>query len=258
MLTSREFALISALFALFLLFVVRVYAGHWAVALQIVPPREVGSAAPAPVSRPVTRPGPLLAGAPAPAPAPAPAARPTLAPTNEPPPRNTTDERGVVYDEHGVAIWGLIADPAGVHNVPPGRLVRIGGPEGELYEVLLGGKIEKVPESRVGQPSQPAVMSARSPAPAARTRLPPQPAQASPAEAPAARPTLAPTDEPPPRNTTDERGVVYDEHGVAVWGLIADPDGVHNVPPGRLVRIGGPEGELYKVLLGGKIERIPE
>lgn len=146
--TGREFALISALFVLFLLFVVRVYAGHWAVALQIVPPSEVSSAPPAPAPRPVTPPAPQPASAPAPAPAqaPAPAARPTLAPTDEPPPRNATDERGVKYDEHGIAVWGLIADPSGVHNVPPGRLVRIGGPEGELYEVLLGGKLKPVPE----------------------------------------------------------------------------------------------------------------
>ena len=139
--TGREFALISALFVLFLLFVVRVYAGHWAVALQIIPPSEVSSAPPAPAPRPVTPPP-----ASAPAPAPAPAARPTLAPTDEPPPRNATDEHGVFYDEHGVAITGIIADPSGVHNVPPGRLVRIGGPEGNLYEVLLGGKLKRVPE----------------------------------------------------------------------------------------------------------------
>ena len=140
--TGREFALISTLFVLFLLFVVWVYAGHWAVALQIIPPSEVGRAAPAPAPRPVAPPAPQPAGAPAPAPA----ARPTLAPIDEPPPRNATDEHGVFYDEHGVAVTGLIADPSGVHNVPPGRLVRIGGPEGKLYEVLLGGKIKLVPE----------------------------------------------------------------------------------------------------------------
>ena len=142
--TSREFALISALFVLFFLFIVRVYAGHWAVALQIVPPSEVRGAALAPVPRPVTLPEPPPAGAPAPVLAPA--ARPTMAPTDEPPPRNATDEHGVFYDEHGVAVMGLLADPSGVHNVPPGRLVRIGGPEGELYEVLLGGRIRRVPE----------------------------------------------------------------------------------------------------------------
>ncbi len=151
---DREFALIGALFLLFCLFTVRVYAGQWAVALQIVSPSESGSAERTQQDTGASvRPAPLPAPAPAPAapapaaPAPAdPAARPTLAPTDEPPPRNTTDERGVQYDEHGVAVWGLIADPSGVHNVPPGRLVRIGGPEGELYRVLLGGKIEKVPE----------------------------------------------------------------------------------------------------------------
>ena len=144
--TGREFALISALFVLFLLFVVRVYAGHWAVALQIIPPSEVGRATPAPAPRPVTPPAPQPAGAPAAALASAPAARPTLAPTDEPPPRNATDEHGVFYDEHGVAITGIIADPSGVHNVPPGRLVRIGGPEGELFEVLPGGKLKPAPE----------------------------------------------------------------------------------------------------------------
>ena len=140
--TGREFALISALFVLFLLFVVRVYAGHWAVALQIIPPSEISTARPAPAARPVTPPAPQPAGAPAPAPA----ARPTLAPTDEPPPRNATDEHGVHYDEHGVAVWGVSAGPSGVDNVPPGRLVRIGGPEGNLYEVLPGGKLKRVPE----------------------------------------------------------------------------------------------------------------
>ena len=139
---DRELALISALFVLFFLFIVRVYAGHWAVALQIVPPSEGSTAPPAPVPRPDTPSAPPAAGAPAPAPA----ARPTLAPTDEPPPRNATDEHGVFYDEHGVAVMGLLAGPSGVHNVPPGRLVRIGGPEGELYEVLLGGQLRKVPE----------------------------------------------------------------------------------------------------------------
>ena len=46
---------------------------------------------------------------------------------------------------------------------------------------------------------------------------------------------LAPTDEPPPRNTTDKYGVQYDERGVAVMGIDADPGGVYNVPPGRHV-----------------------
>lgn len=151
---DREFALIGALFVLFCLLTVRVYAGQWAVALQIVSPSESGSAERTQQNTGASvRPAPLPAPAPAPAapapaaPAPAdPAARPTLAPTDEPPPRNTTDEHGVRYDEHGVAVWGLNADSAGVHNVPPGRLVRIGGPEGTLYEVLLGGRLKEVPE----------------------------------------------------------------------------------------------------------------
>ena len=135
---DREFVVLAASFVLICLFTVRVYAGQWAVALQIVSPSEVGTGPAAPAPRPISPLAlpPARAPAPAaPAPAPAPAARPTLAPTDEPPPRNTTDERGVRYDEHGVAVWGLNADSAGVHNVPPGRLVRIGGPEGKLKEV---------------------------------------------------------------------------------------------------------------------------
>lgn len=68
-----------------------------------------------------------------------------------------------------------------------------------------------------------------------------------------ARKPLARTDTPPPRNTTDDRGVTYDGEGVAVMGIDADPSGVYNVPPGRQVRIGGPAGSLYDVGDGGKL-----
>jgi len=64
---------------------------------------------------------------------------------------------------------------------------------------------------------------------------------------------LPPTDEPPPRNTTDRLGVSYDAQGVAVMGIDVDPSGVYNVAPGRQVRIGGPSGSLFDVLPGGKL-----
>jgi hypothetical protein len=100
-------------------------------------------------------------------------------------------------------------------------------------------------------------------APAARqdaVRMPPSNASSSragaqeaPAAAPRAKEPLPPTDEPPPRNTTDRYGVFYDAQGVAVMGIDADPAGVYNVPPGRQVRIGGPAGALFDVQVGGKI-----
>jgi hypothetical protein len=42
---------------------------------------------------------------------------------------------------------------------------------------------------------------------------------------------------------------------VAVTGIDADPNGVYNVPPGRQLRIGGPGGDLYDVVAGGKLTR---
>lgn len=72
---------------------------------------------------------------------PAAAQKVPLPPTDEPPPRNATDQYGVYYDEHGVAVLGIDADPSGVYNVPPGRQVRIGGPQGQLFDVHEGGKI---------------------------------------------------------------------------------------------------------------------
>jgi hypothetical protein len=65
---------------------------------------------------------------------------------------------------------------------------------------------------------------------------------------------LPPSDEPPPRNATDKYGVSYDQNGVAVMGLDVDPSGVYNVPSGRQVRIGGPEGALFDVEPGGKLK----
>ena len=139
---NREFVFICTLFMLFLAFMMRVYGGQWALAVQIVPPVGGSSAGltriPAAIVRPRLGDASNLA--------PSATARPTVAPTDKLPQRNAVDERGVFYDEKGVAVTGLIADSSGVHNVPPGRLVRIGGPNGKLYEVLLGGKIKKVSE----------------------------------------------------------------------------------------------------------------
>jgi len=86
---------------------------------------------------------------------------------------------------------------------------------------------------------------------------PAQPAQAAQAAQPeqaGAKTPLPPTDEPPPRNATDKYGVTYDQNGVAVTGINADPNGVYNVPPGRQLRIGGPQGALFDVEPGGKLK----
>lgn len=141
----RELAIISGALVLFLLLVVRLYAGQWAVALQLTPPGGRASAGRTTVPVGAVRPQPVSV----------PNARPTLAPSDEPPPRNTTDERGVTYDEHGVAVMGLIADSSGVHNVPPGRQVRIGGPEGQLFDVLAGGRIQPATNIREFPTPQP-------------------------------------------------------------------------------------------------------
>ena len=69
-----------------------------------------------------------------------------------------------------------------------------------------------------------------------------------------AKTPLPPTDEPPPRNATDKYGVTYDQNGVAIAGIDADPNGVYNVPPGRQLRIGGPQGALFDVEPGGKLK----
>lgn len=91
------------------------------------------------------------------------------------------------------------------------------------------------------------------PANASSSRAGAPEAPAAPAAAPRAKEPLPPTDEPPPRNTTDKYGVFYDAQGIAVIGIDADPSGVYNVPPGRQLRIGGPAGALFDVQIGGKI-----
>jgi hypothetical protein len=79
---------------------------------------------------------PSQTGAPSPAGSPAYAA---VAPDYSGP-RNTT-ENGVQYDAQGVAWWGLDTTGGYVYNVPEGRQVRIGGPNGSLYTVGPGGKL---------------------------------------------------------------------------------------------------------------------
>ena len=81
----------------------------------------------------------------------------------------------------------------------------------------------------------------------------PQAPAAGAAVQPGSKTSLPPSDEPPPRNTTDRYGVSYDGQGVAVMGIDVDPSGVYNVAPGRQVRIGGPSGSLFDVLPGGKL-----
>ena len=101
-------------------------------------------------------------------------------------------------------------------------------------------------------PVQPPVAAAPAPAPPARNpaQTAAQAAGGNPAPAPvnaSGKRPLPPTNDPPPRNTTDQYGVTYDAQGVAVMGIDADPGGVYNVPPGRQVRIGGPGGALSDV-----------
>jgi hypothetical protein len=97
--------------------------------------------------------------------------------------------------------------------------------------------------------SAPPVEAVSGPAPARPAAVP----VAQAALAAAAKRPLPPTDAPPPRDTTDERGVYYDPQGVAVRGIDTDPGGVYNVPPGRQVRIGGAAGALFDVLPNGKL-----
>lgn len=85
--------------------------------------------------------------------------------------------------------------------------------------------------------------------PSAPSALPP----GVPAAAPAAKVPLPPTDDPPPRNVVDRYGVTYDDNAIAVLGIEADTNGVYNVPPGRQLRIGGPQGQLFDVQPGGKL-----
>ena len=74
-------------------------------------------------------------------------------------------------------------------------------------------------------------------------------------EAPPTPPVPAPAAAAPAAGASP---VVYDAQGVAVWGLDLEGDRVRNVPPGRRVRIGGPQGELFEVLEGGRLRRVQE
>jgi hypothetical protein len=110
------------------------------------------------------------------------------------------------------------------------------------------------------QPVTPPLAAAPGPPPAANSARPQAPPLSGTSElAPGAaapgtvKVPLPPTDEPPPRETTDRYGVYYDAQGVAVIGIDTDPGGVYNVPPGRQVRIGGPAGALFDVQPGGKL-----
>jgi|GEM_PF-4951765 hypothetical protein len=116
----------------------------------------------------------------------------------------------------------------------------------------LGWEWAGIVAGRPGAPMPvqgPSVALNSQPAPPAANLAPAAPAAGTVAQ----KVPLPPTDEPPPRNATDQYGVYYDEHGVAVLGIDADPGGVYNVPPGRQVRIGGPQGQLFDVHEGGKI-----
>lgn len=74
-------------------------------------------------------------------PAQAVSAKTALPASDESPPRDAVDSYGVYYDALGVAVRGIDADPGGVYNVAPNRQVRIGGPQGTLYDVQPGGKL---------------------------------------------------------------------------------------------------------------------
>jgi hypothetical protein len=108
-----------------------------------------------------------------------------------------------------------------------------------------------------GSPANPPAMALRPPAPAAPnvSRADGRPSGGIAPSAPQARAKvpLPATDEPPPRNQTDQHGVFYDAQGIAVIGIDTDPSGVYNVPPGRQLRIGGPQGALFDVHPGGRI-----
>lgn len=137
----------AAVAVLYVLVFVRGLAWQWrgiltatSASMPVVDEAPRGAAAP-----PAAQAGaPGAAGAPAapPASGAAPAGRKVpLPPTDEPPPRNATDKYGVTYDDRGVAVIGIDTDPGGVYNVPPGRQVRIGGPQGDLYDVTADGKL---------------------------------------------------------------------------------------------------------------------
>ena len=130
----------TTILAIYVLVFVRGLGWEWAGIFSAAEPAAAPRGAPnVPPPGPVS--GAARPAAPGAASAGAPAAKVPLPPTDEPPPRDKTDSRGVFYDAQGVAVLGIDADPAGVYNVPPGRQLRIGGPQGQLFDVQPGGKI---------------------------------------------------------------------------------------------------------------------
>jgi hypothetical protein len=159
---------------------------------------------------------------------------------------------------------------AGLARLSPyGRAALLGAVVLTLYLlVLVRGLGWQWREVVVGPDEVPPPVS-REPVAAVQRALPAAPAAGQPSSAAgapapgtgqagnvvtgAAKTPLPPSDVPPPRNATDERGVTYDAAGVAVMGIDADTGGVYNVAPGRQVRIGGPAGQLFDVQPGGKL-----
>ncbi|MBI3970278.1 MAG: hypothetical protein HY332_03215 [Chloroflexi bacterium] len=134
----------GALTLLYVLILVRGLAWQWqaiAFATQATLPAPVVRGAPNPLGGPAGIAAPRAGAAQPAQPAQSASAKVPLPPTDEPPPRDATDRYSVYYDALGVAVVGIDADPGGVYNVPPGRQVRIGGPQGQLFDVLPGGKI---------------------------------------------------------------------------------------------------------------------
>lgn len=148
-LASRWLPVVAgAVLALYLLIFIRGLGWQWGAVLsgtRAVPPVIV-QRAPAPAAGRAPAPAGNAPAAPAP---PGTTGKVPLPPSNEPPPRDATDERGVTYDAQGVAVMGIDADPSGVYNVPPGRQVRIGGPAGQLFDVLPGGRIAPATKVKV-------------------------------------------------------------------------------------------------------------
>lgn len=118
--------------------------GSWATLVQQAkaayqppaPPPAPATPAPAPVTPPPAAPPPAAT----PPPPPAPTYQPTQITPWSPGPINAT-ENGVQYDSQGIAFWGLDVGGGYVRNVPEGRLVKIGGPNGTINIVGPGGKL---------------------------------------------------------------------------------------------------------------------
>ncbi|HEX2036337.1 MAG TPA: hypothetical protein VHS99_19310 [Chloroflexota bacterium] len=143
---------------LYVAVMVRGLAWQWEEILNAAPPQGVLLPAPGSITAPADQgtgqpaPAAMAPVAPPAAPGGARAATPAagtprqaLAPTDAPPPRDAVDEHGVYYDAEGIAVMGIEADSSGVYNVPPGRQVRIGGANGELFDVLPGGRLSPAP-----------------------------------------------------------------------------------------------------------------